>query len=96
MFDYVGLFSAAILPGQNVTSPVYENLEGKLAVQFSKRPVLYWIGIGKTDFLYKSNEEYRKLLDSKGYPYEYYENEGGHIWRNWRIYLSEFVPKLFK
>jgi enterochelin esterase family protein len=96
MFDYVGLFSAAILPGQNVTSPVYENLEGKLAVQFGKRPALYWIGIGKTDFLYKSNEEYRKLLDSKGYPYEYYENEDGHIWRNWRIYLSEFVPKLFK
>jgi enterochelin esterase family protein len=96
MFDYVGLFSAAILPGQNVTSPVYENLEGKLAVQFGKRPALYWIGIGKTDFLYKSNEAYRKLLDSKGYKYEYFENEDGHIWKNWRIYLSEFAPRLFK
>ena len=37
-----------------------------------------------------------KLLDEKGYPYEYYENEDGHIWRNWRIYLTEFVPRLFK
>ena len=96
MFDYVGLFSAAIFPGKNVESPVYENMEGKLAVQFAKRPALYWIAIGKTDFLYKANEEYRKLLDAKGYPYEYFENEDGHIWRNWRIYLSEFAPKLFK
>ena len=96
MFDYVGLFSAAIMPGKNVQSPVYENLEGKLAVQFAKRPALYWIAIGKTDFLYKANEEYRKLLDAKGYPYEYFENEDGHIWRNWRIYLSDFAPKLFK
>ncbi|MBQ2858477.1 MAG: esterase [Bacteroidaceae bacterium] len=96
MFNYVGLFSAAIMPGKNVTSIVYEDLEGKLATQFAKKPALYWIAIGKTDFLYKANVEYRKLLDEKGYPYEYFENEDGHIWRNWRIYLSEFAPKLFK
>ena len=96
MFNYVGLFSAAIMPSKNVTSIVYEDLEGKLATQFAKKPALYWIAIGKTDFLYKANVEYRKLLDEKGYPYEYFENEDGHIWRNWRIYLSEFAPKLFK
>ncbi len=95
-FDYVGLFSAAILPGKEKTSPVYTDLEGKLAKQFSKAPKLYWIAIGKTDFLYKANEEYRALLDKKHYPYIYRESEGGHIWRNWRIYLSEFVPMLFK
>ena len=96
MFNYVGLFSAAIMPGKNATSPIYENMEGKLATQFAKKPALYWIAIGKTDFLYKANVEYRKLLDEKGYPYEYFENEDGHIWRNWRIYLTEFTPKLFK
>lgn len=96
MFDYVGLFSAAIMPGKNATSPVYKDMEGKLKLQFAKKPVLYWIAIGKTDFLYKANREYRKLLDEKGYPYEYFENEDGHIWRNWRIYLTEFTPKLFK
>ena len=95
-FDYVGLFSAAIMPGKNATSPVYQDMEKKLATQFAKKPALYWIAIGKTDFLYKANVEYRKLLDEKGYPYEYFENEDGHIWRNWRIYLSEFAPKLFK
>jgi enterochelin esterase family protein len=96
MFNYVGLFSAAIMPGKNATSSIYQDMEGKLATQFAKKPALYWIGIGKTDFLYKANEDYRKLLDRKGHRYEYFENEDGHIWKNWRIYLSEFAPRLFR
>ena len=96
MFDYVGLFSAAIMPNKDVKSPVYDNLEEKLKVQFSQKPALYWIAIGKTDFLYKANEEYRKLLDEKGYSYVYYETGQGHIWKNWRIYLTEFAPQLFR
>lgn len=94
MFDYVGLFSAAILPDK--TSSVYDDFDAKLAIQFSKHPKLYWIAIGNADFLYKANEDYRKLLDSKGYAYTYYESDEGHIWKNWRIYLTEFVPQLFK
>jgi enterochelin esterase family protein len=96
LFNYVGLFSAAILPNKDAKSPVYEDLEGKLKVQFSKKPALYWIAIGKADFLYKANEDYRKLLDEKGYKYTYYETGEGHIWKNWRIYLTEFAPLLFK
>ena len=96
MFDYVGLFSAAIMPNPKVQSPIYEDMDGKLKVQFDKKPKLYWIAIGKTDFLYKSNVEFRQKLDEKGYPYIYRESDGGHIWRNWRIYLSEFVPMLFQ
>ena len=96
MFNYVGLFSAAIMPDQKVKSPIYDDFDQKLATQFAKKPALYWIGIGKTDFLYQANTDYRKLLDERGYKYEYYESEGGHIWRNWRIYLTEFAPKLFK
>ena len=96
MFNYVGLFSAAIMPDQKVKSPIYDDFDQKLATQFAKKPALYWIGIGKTDFLYQANTDYRKLLDERDYKYEYYESEGGHIWRNWRIYLTEFAPKLFK
>ena len=96
MFNYIGLFSAAVMPNKEVSSPIYENMEGKLKVQFDKNPALYWIAIGKTDFLYKANEEYRKLLDEKGYKYTYYESDEGHIWKNWRIYLTEFVPMLFR
>ena len=96
MFNYVGLFSAAIMPDKKVQSPIYDDFDQKLKTQFAKKPALYWIGIGKTDFLYQANTEYRKLLDERGYKYTYYESEGGHIWRNWRIYLTEFAPLLFK
>lgn len=96
MFNYIGLFSAAIMPNKDVKSPIYDDIEGKLKVQFAKKPALYWIGIGNKDFLYQANTDYRRLLDDRGYKYTYYETGEGHIWKNWRIYLTEFVPLLFK
>ena len=96
MFDYVGLFSAAVFRGEAEKSDVYAGMEDKLKTQFAKRPKLYWIAIGCEDFLYEENVEYRKLLDSNSFPYEYYESADGHIWKNWRIYLSQFATKLFK
>lgn len=95
-FGYVGLFSAAIRPGRDVHSPIYDNLEQKLAAQFQQDLRLYWIGIGSDDFLYRSNEQYRALLDRTGHRYTYVESTGGHEWRNWRRYLTQFVPLLFK
>ena len=95
-FDYIGLFSAAIMADEKVTSKVYENVNETLRNQMTNGYKLYWIGIGKTDFLYKYNQEFRKTLDDMKMPYEYRESEGGHTWTNWRVYLSEFVPKLFK
>ncbi|MBR5724080.1 MAG: esterase [Bacteroidales bacterium] len=99
LFNYSGMFSAAIGTGSEQTAAhkeIYENVDGKLATYFSKKPALLWIGIGSTDFLIQSNNDFRKKLDAAGYPYTYMETDGGHIWRNWRIYLSEFVPLLFK
>lgn len=95
MFDYVGLFSAAVFRGDPAKSSVYANIEDKLKCQFAKNPKLYWIAIGNEDFLYQENEEYRKILDKNNYPYQYFETEEGHIWKNWRIYLSRFLPQLF-
>jgi enterochelin esterase family protein len=96
-FDYVGLFSAAVDQQQKGgLEEIYAKREQKIDNLFAKHPKLFWIGIGKSDFLYKNNADLRHYLDSKNFKYEYLETEGGHIWRNWRIYLSEFVPKLFK
>lgn len=95
LFDYVGLFSAAIFPNPTVQSPIYNNFDEKLKKQFTQKPQLYWIGIGKTDFLYDSNVTFRETLDIEGYPYTYFENGEGHIWKNWRIYLSMFATLLF-
>lgn len=95
LFDYVGLFSAATYPRRNSESEVYKNMPEKLSRQFAASPKLYWIGIGSDDFLYEENKEFRALLDQNGYPYKYRESTDGHIWKNWRKYLSEFVPLLF-
>ena len=96
MFDYVGLFSAAVLPHEGTESPVYDDLDGKLAKQFADAPALYWIAIGDKDFLYEANKEYRAYLDAHNYPYIYRESPDGHIWKNWRIYLTEYLPMIFK
>lgn len=97
VFDYVGLFSAAIdRQQQGGLDTIYADREQKIDKLFSMHLKLLWIGIGKTDFLYKNNADLRHYLDSKGFKYDYMETEGGHIWRNWRIYLTEFLPKLFK
>lgn len=95
-FDYVGLFSAAIMSNDKVTSPVYKNFDSTLETQMKNGYKLYWIGIGKADFLYKANEEYRAKLDKMGMKYTYVETEGGHTWTNWRVYLSQLTPLLFK
>ena len=99
MFGYVGLFSAAVdqqQGGQGGFPNIYADRNGKLDKLFSKNPKLFWIGCGKTDFLIKNNNDLRAYLDSKHHKYTYLETDGGHIWRNWRIYLSEFTPLLFK
>lgn len=102
-FGYIGLFSAGLSIGQNASrAPFYDQLkenkevQKQLATLFAARPSLYWIAIGKTDFLYQQNADLRKYLDEKGYKYSYMETEGGHIWRNWRVYLSTFAQKIFK
>ncbi|MGX8683079.1 MAG: esterase [Bacteroidales bacterium] len=103
-FDYIGLFSAAIVAGRNVNfmGVNKQTLDGdaelgrQIEALKKNNPKLYWIAIGNTDFLYNVNKAYREYLDEKGLKYEYFENEGGHIWRLWRIYLSMFAPRLFK
>lgn len=95
-FDYIGLFSAAIIPGQNTSSPVYQDIDSTLRIQMENGYQLYWIGIGKADFLYKNNVQFRDKLQTMGMPHIFVETEGGHIWKNWRIYLAEFVLQLFK
>lgn len=101
-FDYVGLFSAAINKGnaRGENKWIYENLDAKLQKMFNPSAPLkfLFIGIGKADFLYKDNKEFDnkiKSMSAKPVDYQYMETEGGHIWRNWRIYLTEFAQKVF-
>jgi enterochelin esterase family protein len=96
LFGWSGMFSAAIGVSDTSISPIYQDFDQKLATYFSKKPKLLWIGCGSTDFLIQANRDFMKKLDENKYPYTFMETDGGHIWRNWRIYLSEFVPLIFK
>lgn len=101
VFDYYGLQSAApqmALGGSpdNAKPFTGQQFDEQMARLFGSKPKLYWIAIGKDDFLMPVNNDLRAYLDAHRYPYEYYENDGGHLWRNWRIYLTLFAQKLFK
>jgi len=101
MFSYYGIFSGAVgnwwsnRGGQNPNG-FYGDQSRKLDKLFATKPALYYIAIGNEDFLYQANEDLRKILDSKGYTYTYVESTRGHIWANWRIYLTDFAQKIFK
>ena len=102
-FGYVGLFSGATggvqaMGNQPAQSPVYTQFDADMAKQFAKgkAPKLYFIACGKTDFVLGGVNALRAYMDEKGYPYEWRESEGGHIWRNWRNYLVEYAQKIFK
>ncbi|MBQ0023963.1 MAG: esterase [Prevotellaceae bacterium] len=103
-FGYIGLFSAAINMGGDNRTPIDQRIanDNTVSSQFKtlfsakNKPNLYWIAIGKTDFLFEQNVGLRKFMDANKYPYEYRESEDGHIWKNWRNYLIEFSQKIFK
>jgi enterochelin esterase family protein len=75
---------------------IYQDLEKKLERQFEHAPRLYYIAIGKDDFLMRMNNEYRRQLDARGYKYTYELTDGAHSWENWRKYLVSFLLKMQK
>jgi enterochelin esterase family protein len=100
-FDYIGIFSAPPMASmRSFNSPDAEKyiaeFAEKLKVQKKNGYKLYWIACGNTDFLYQGVVASMKKMDEIGFEYIYRESGEGHIWKNWRIYLSEFVPMLFK
>lgn len=75
---------------------VYGDVDAKLKKQFSNPPKLYYIAVGKDDFVKKLNDDWRLKLLQGNYPFHYNETDGGHTWENWRKYLVDFLPELFR
>ena len=75
-------------------SPAYDNWMTDLRSMVAAPP-MYWIGIGRDDFLYAHLQDYRLWLDMNNFEYTYYESNGGHTWVNWQDYLCRFLKKLF-
>jgi enterochelin esterase-like enzyme len=70
---------------------VFEN-----PAQINQKLKLFWIGVGKEDFLYAVINDYLKVLDEKKIKYETFISEGGHTWMNCKLYLTTIAQKLFK
>ncbi len=95
-FSYLGVFSSGWFP------PAREKFEKdnqKLLKdpETNRKLKLFWIARGKGDRLVEANNNATlALLDKYGVKYVYQESDGGHEWANWRLYLYEFAPLLFR
>lgn len=97
LFDYIGVMSMGFADLSRFGIEVDHSKRGEqIEALKAADPELYWIACGTDDFLYQSVVDMRNELDKHDFDYTYRESTGGHTWSNWRIYLSEFAPMLFK
>ena len=97
LFRYVGCFSLGIhfnnqfaIISNKILIPAYDKKLETL------KNILFYVGCGTQDFCFEGVQELRKKLDEHNFEYYYNETGGGHTWANWRDYLSDFVPRIFK
>ncbi len=89
-FAWIGAFSSGGLSTNLVaTFP-------KLDQTANRELRLLWIGCGEQDGLLGANRNLSGWLHSKGILHTWVQSSGGHSFRVWRRYLSEFAPLLFR
>ena len=54
------------------------------------------ISVGDKDFTLSGSKALAELLEKHGIKHELHISGGGHTWINWRHYLSELAPRLFR
>ncbi len=91
-FAWLGAFSAAV-----ANLDFAKDYNGKLAdPQINKQLRLLWMGVGKQDGLHDGLFAIHQNLDKAGVAHAWEESEGGHVWGEWRVYLTQFAPLLFQ
>ena len=81
-FGAVGLFSPVVHKDQ-------------LPVTGNPSPVThYHIYSGKTDMFHNNAKRFNRRMTKAQVPHTYTETIGGHTWRNWRLYLSDYMVKI--
>lgn len=79
-----------------------EEFERNNAVPFANpqltnsRLKLFWLGCGTEDMVYKTLQQYVKVLDEKNIKYQTFYPDGGHTWMNCKKFLNESAQLLFK
>jgi enterochelin esterase family protein len=95
-FSHLGVFSSGWF-GQDGAAAFARNNAAVLSdPKINDRIRLFWLATGKDDFVLPSTKAALALLDEHKIRHSYKETEGGHTWPNWRAYLNEFVPLLFR
>lgn len=90
-YAWLGAFSAATGGADAHVQTLARN-----AAAFNKGSQLFWIRIGKDDFLLQQNRTLVESLKKAGLAHVYEETDGAHVWGFWRQALADFLPKLFK
>ncbi len=57
---------------------------------------LIWFATGSDDGLITNSRNTVELLKKHGFAPVFKESRGAHTWLNWRDYLAEFAPQLFR
>lgn len=95
-FDYFGVMSMG-LPNPDPSGRTwFQDVDKRMENLESKGYKLYWIACGTDDFLYEAAQNLVAKMEEHDLKFTYRESSGGHTWSNWRIYLSELAPLLFK
>jgi len=95
LFSQVGIFSMGLgLGPDDVTN--YTQAHGDALQRSAEEMDLVYYAIGTDDFLYGTVAPTRAMLDQFGIEHVYNESGGGHTWINWRRYLNDFLPRLFR
>ena len=103
-FSSLGVFSSGVIgivaggPGSPPPGPSFEDQHRAALDDARKRQGLrlVWFAIGKEDFLLETSRASVALLKKHGWDVAAEEGQGGHTWANWRSYLNEFAPRLFR
>lgn len=101
-FGYAGVFSSGVFElmgqrgGQDQPSWEERHADSLNNAQLKKGLNLLWFATGKDDFLLGTTHATVKMLRKHDFRVYYKETDGGHTWINWRNYLNEFAPQLFK
>src|SRR6185503_9491127 len=95
-FSHIGVFSSGWF-GQDGAANFARNNKALLSdPKINDRIKLFWLATGKDDFVMSSTKSSLAMLDEHKIRYSFKETEGGHTWPNWRAYLNEFAPLLFR
>jgi enterochelin esterase-like enzyme len=102
-FAYVGVFSSGIFGiaggmGGAPEGPSWEEQQKDIldGAELKKNLKLVWFATGKDDFLVQTSRATVEMLKKHGLDVVYKETDGAHTWTNWRNYLNEFAPQLFR